>query len=403
MDFLTREREELTPESFSLSHCDISPPSASREDLGSPLSVSKLRARLCHEEPTFGSPLAGSRSDQRRISSSALEVQRLNPPLRPRLTSTVMHPTCTPPSGFSRPGQTRLRMGEEEGDRTGGGETKLCSSGGRSKGHPMSPYQANYWVCAIPEALPPSPDRHSAGWDPNREYQALLDYTYPLTPGQVVNGWDSSELQGDSLFQTDPNLQDSGIELDHLCSSTSLSGLGFAVSSAGQTRERSTLSGGHRSPDLQRFTKSSDGLPSGTLLSLTDRVGFSLDSLDCSKNRRGMNHYKSDGHRHQHHALSSSTSTAFIRSTSVLPQSRCVCGELDEEFWPLPEQLEELQLLSRQVSAVDRHELLFKDHISFPLSKVVNGTNRTAPYRPSFSVTPLLRYLAHRPGTKRYS
>lgn len=359
MNFLTRAREELTPESFSLSHSDISPPSASREDLGSPLGVSELRARLCHEEPTFGSPFPGSRSDQRSISSSILEVQRLNPPLRPRLTSTVMYPTYTPHSGFSRPGQTRLRLGEG----TGWGETKLCSSGGRSKGHPMSPYQANYWACAIPKDLPPSPDRHSAGWDPNREYQTLLDYTYPLTPGQVVSGWDRSKLQGDSLFQTDPNLQDSGIELDHLCSSTSLSGLGFTVNSTGQTRERSTLSVGHRSPDLQGFTRSSDGLPSGTLLSLTDPVDLSLDSLDCSKNRRGMNPYKSDGHHHQHCALSSSTSTAFIRSTNVLPQFRCVCGELDEEFWPLPQQLEELQLLSRQVSAVDTHGLLFKDHI----------------------------------------
>lgn len=362
MNFLTRAREELTPESFSLSHSDISPPSASREDLGSPLGVSELRARLCYEEPTFGSPFPGSRSDQRSISSSILEVQQLKPPLRPRLTSTVLYPTYTPRSGFSRLGQTRLRLGEGEGEGTGGGETKLCSSGGCSKGHPMSPYQANYWACAIPKTLPPSPDRHSAGWDPNREYQALLDYTYPLTPGQVVSGWDSSELQGDSLFQTDPNLQDSGIELDHLCSSTSLSGLGFTVSSTGQTRERSTLSVGHRSPDLQGFTKSSDRLPSGTLLSLTDPVSLSLDSLDCSKNRCVMNRCKSDGHHHQHHALSSSTSTAFIRSTSVLPQSRCVYGELDEEFWPLPEQLEELQLLSRQVSAVDTHGLLFKDH-----------------------------------------
>lgn len=226
----------------------------------------------------------------------------------------------------------------------------------------MSPYQANYWACAIPKTSPPSSDRHTAGWDPNREYQALLDYTYPLRPEQEVNEWDRSKLQVDSLLQTDPNLQDSGIELDQLCSSTSLSGLGFSLSSTGQTRERSTVSVGHRSPDLQGFTKSLDGLPSGTLLSLTDPVGLSLDSLDCNKNRGVMNHYKSDSHHHQHHVLSSSTSPAFVRSTSVLPQSRCVCGEVDEEFWPLPEQLEELQLLSRQVSAVDSHGLLLKDH-----------------------------------------
>lgn len=352
MNFLTRA--ELTPESFSPSLSDISVPSASREDFGSLMAVSELRTRLCHEEPTFESPVPGSALAPRSLSSSVLEVQRLNPPLRPPLTSTVLYPTYTPRSGHSRTGQTQLRRGRSEGG--GEGENKLCSSGGHSKGQPVSPYQANYWACAIPKALPPSPDRRSADWDPNREYQALLDYTYPLRPGQVVTEWDSSNLQGDS--QTDPNLQDSGIELDHLCSSTSLSGLGFTVSDTGQARDRSTLSVGHRSPDLQAFTESSEGLPSSTQLSQTDPVGLSLDSLDSSENRGGRKCYKRDGHHHQHHALSSSASPAFIRSTSVLPQSRRACGEVDEEFWPLPVQLEELQLLSRQVSAEDTHGLV---------------------------------------------
>ncbi|KAM9345087.1 centrosomal protein of 68 kDa [Symphorus nematophorus] len=341
-NFLTRARAELTPGSFNLSHSDISSASASREDLGSPLGVSELRSRLCHEEPTFGSPFPGSRPAQRSLSSSILEVQRLNPPLRPRLTSTVLNPTYTPRSGPSRTGQTQHR------ETVGGGETKLFSSGGHSKGQPMSLHQKNYWSCAIPETLPPSPDRRSAGWDPNREYQALLDYTYPLRPGQVVTEWDSSKLQGDSLLQIDPNLQDSGIELDHLCSSTSLSGLGLNVSETERSRDRSALSMGHRSPDLQASTRSTDDLPCSTLLSLTDPVGLSLDSLDSSKNTDGM----SRGHHHQHHAPSSSTSSAVIRSTSVLPRSRCVCGDLDEEFRPLPDQLEELQMLSRQVREV---------------------------------------------------
>ncbi|XP_018549599.1 centrosomal protein of 68 kDa isoform X2 [Lates calcarifer] len=336
MNFLTRPREKPTPPNLSLSY--ISSPSAFREDHSSQ-GVSELKGRLYYEEPTFRSPFSASRSAQR---NSILEVQRLNPPLRPQLTSTVLNPTYTARSGYSRPGQIEGR---------GQGEGKLYSSGGRSKGDPMSPYQTNYWACAIPKTLPPSPDRHSADWDPNREYQTLLDYTYPLRPRQVVSGCESSEFQGDSLLQTD--LQDSGIGLDHLCSSTNLSGLYFPVNSAGQTRERSPLGAGHRSPDLLGFTRSSDGLPSDTQLSLTDPVDLTLTSLDCTKDRGGLNCYKSDyGHHHQHHALSSFTSTAFIRSTSVLPQHRYVCREVDEEFWPLPEQLEELQLLSRQVREV---------------------------------------------------
>ncbi|XP_078129189.1 centrosomal protein of 68 kDa isoform X2 [Sander vitreus] len=317
LHFLTRPREELTPESYSLSHSGISRPSASRRDPGSPWGVSELRTRLCHEEPS------GSRSAQRSFLNSTLEVQRPNPPLRPQLTSTVLYPTYTPRSEHSRPGQTQLRLGGRE--RRGKGETELCSSGGHRRGHPMSPHQANYWACAIPKALPPSPDRTSAGWDPNREYQALLDYTYPLRPGQVLCEGDSSKLQEDSLFQTYPNLQDSGIELDHLCSSTILSGLDFSFSV------------GQKSPE------SPDGPPSGALLYRTDPVALSFDSLDDIKNRDEMNRYKCDG-RHQHHALSS--------STTALPRSRCVCGEVDEEFWPLPEQLEELQLLPRQVREV---------------------------------------------------
>ncbi|XP_034754119.1 centrosomal protein of 68 kDa isoform X2 [Etheostoma cragini] len=325
LHFLTRPGEELTPESHSLSHSDISHPAASRIDLRSPLGVSELRTRLCHEEPSLGSSFPGSRSAQRSFLNSTLEVQRPNPPFRPQLTSTVLYPTYTPRSGYSRPGQTQLRMVGRE--QRGKEETKLSSSRGHIRGHSMSPHQANYWACAIPKALPPSPDRNSASWDPNREYQAVLDYTYPLRPGKGLCEGDSSKLQEDSLFQTYPNLEDSGIELDHRCSSTSLSGLDFSFSV------------GDKSPE------SPEGPPSGALLYQTDPVALSFDSLDDNKDREEMNCYKCDGRHHQHHALSSSTTTA-------LPRSRCGCGEVDEEFRPLPEQLEELQLLSRQVREV---------------------------------------------------
>lgn len=343
---LTKSRAELTSDSFCLSHGDITSLSAARENLSSPLAVSELRASLNEERP-LESPFPCSRSAQQSLSSSILEVQRLNTPLRPPLTSTVLYPTYTPRSGRSRPGQMQQRFGGKEG--RGGGETKLNSPTGHSRERLMSPYQANYWACAIPKSLPPSPDRHSAGWDPNREYQALLDYTYPLRPGQVVTEWDGSKLQDASLLQkdTDPSLQDSGIELDHLYSSTTLSGL--VVSGTEKSKEKNSLGVGHRSPDLQDFTKSSDGLPSSTP---TDPIGWSLESLDTNENRGNMRSHKSYGHHPQPHSLFSSTSTAFIHSTSVLPQSKCVCGEVDEEFRPLPEQLEELQLLSRQVREV---------------------------------------------------
>ncbi|XP_071387144.1 centrosomal protein of 68 kDa isoform X2 [Centroberyx affinis] len=363
MDFLTRLRDEATPDSLSLSQGNLSPASTSGEDLSSSLGVSDLRDRLSHEEPAFGSPYLGSILARRSLSSPPLEVHALSSPPRPRFTSTLLSPTYTPRSRYSRPQRTEFRLGGKEG-RGGEGETNLdiCSSIGYLKRrispalHTISPHQANYWACAIPKSLPPSPDRSSPGWDPDREYQALLDYTYPLRPGRVVSEWDSSELQGESLRQAEPCLQDSGIGLDHLCSSTSLSGLDFSLSGTGQTRERGGFSVGHRSSDLRGLSRSSDGPPWGSPLSLTDPIGLSLESLDCGKDRGGMNHSarnKGGSHYHQHRSPPSSTSTAFIRSTSVLPRPRGVgSGEWDEEYRPLPDQLEELQVLSRQVREV---------------------------------------------------
>ncbi|KAM3842347.1 centrosomal protein of 68 kDa [Diretmus argenteus] len=359
MDLFTRPREEVIPNFLRRSQGTVSPTST-LEDLSSPLGVSDLRGRLSYEEPPFGSSYLGSRSARRNLSSPSLEVHTRASPLRPQLTSTVLSPTYIPHSRYSRALRAEFRLGL----RAAQGETNTHVSPSRDylKGpvspalHTMSPLQANYWSCAIPNSLPPSPDRHSPGWDPDREYQALLDYTYPLRPGRVVSEWDSAELQGGSLLQTDAGFQDSGIELDHHCSSTSLSGLDFSLSGAGQTRERGILNAGRRSSERRGLSKSSEGLASGSPLSLTDPIGLSLESLDYSKDRAGTNHSNCDkgsGHYPQHRAPSSSTSAAFIRSATVLPRPRYVSGgEWDEEYRRLPDQLEEMQVLSRQVREV---------------------------------------------------
>ncbi|KAL6101383.1 cep68 [Pungitius sinensis] len=299
-DILIGRSPEPIRESFGIAGSDVS--TAAR---GSPLGVWDLWTGLPHEGPTFGYHRSGSA--QRSLSSSVLEVQRLSPPRRPLLTSTVLYPTYSPRTGNSRPGQTQLRTGGREED------SEPHSSAGDTTGLSMSLHQANYWACAIPKALPPFPDRSSPDWDPNREYQALLDYTYPLRPGQVVCKGSSSNLRRDSLLQTDSNLQDSGIELDHLCSSTSRSGLDFSLSAD------------------TGFNKSS-----------ANAVGL---SPDCSKHRGGMSGF--DGR-----SSASSPFAACPHSASILLHSRCVAGEVYEEFLPLPDQLEERQLLSRRVREV---------------------------------------------------
>ncbi|XP_066234233.1 centrosomal protein of 68 kDa [Saccopteryx leptura] len=69
-------------------------------------------------------------------------------------------------------------------------------------------FQAEYWACMLPDSLPPSPDRHSPLWNPNKEYEDLLDYTYPLRPRPRL------PKQLDSHMLADPVLQDSGVDLD---------------------------------------------------------------------------------------------------------------------------------------------------------------------------------------------
>ncbi|CAI5682056.1 centrosomal protein of 68 kDa isoform X1 [Oreochromis niloticus] len=325
--FLTKPRVELIPQRLSLSPIEISLPSTSEEDLGSPLGVSELH----HEDSTtFGTSFPVNRLAQQSLASSNFKVCGLDLPLKPRLTSTVLYPTYTSCSNKRAQAQRMIESWRER---------KLCSF--NYKEIPKSPYQADYWACAIPETLPPSPDRHSRVWDPNKEYQELLDYTYPLRPRQVDRKWDSSKSLQDDSLQTDLNLEDSGIAMGHPCSSTSLPGLDISTSARGQSSERVILSSNVMSPDRQFITRSS-----GEPLS---RLSLSLDCLDCSEDGGEINPIISDGLNYQHHMRSTSTFSAFIRSESVLRQSRCVYGDLDEEFRPLPDQVEELQLLSRQV------------------------------------------------------
>lgn len=69
-------------------------------------------------------------------------------------------------------------------------------------------FQAEYWACVLPNSLPPSPNRHSPLWNPNKEYEDLLDYTYPLRPGPQL----PKEPEGRVL--ADLVMQDSGVDLD---------------------------------------------------------------------------------------------------------------------------------------------------------------------------------------------
>lgn len=312
---------ELTLESCHGSRCDISSSLANRENLRS--SLGELRASVLLKQHTYESPFIVRRSSQQSLSSSILEVQRLNTPIRPPLTSTVLYPSYTPRSGYSR---TSL-IGHIR-------QNNSCFYEGPS--NKLSVHQLNYRTCAIPKYSPPSADRCSRDWDPNQEYQDLLDYTYPLRPEQEHSEWNSS------VFQPTSHLQDSGIEVDHLCSSNRLSGLSFSGSETEQTREKNTVIRAQRSLDQQVLTGFSKGLLSRIQVSQSDPVNLCVDSLHNGESMM-------DSPRHQHQPPSSCTT--FVHSTSLLPWCRDAGGEVDDEFWHLPLELEELKLLSRQVSA----------------------------------------------------
>ncbi|XP_058508112.1 centrosomal protein of 68 kDa [Solea solea] len=297
MSFWTRPREERAQMSR-----DVSPPSGAQKHCGSSVAVSELRGGRGHEEHTFRS------SSEQSLSGS---IPEFDLPLRQSLTSTVLNPTYTPQPGH-------LKSGQKEGRGLG-----------RSDGDLTSPHKANYWACAIPKDVLQSPDRHSAGWDPNKDYQALLDYTYPLRTNPLTCDWDSAERHKHSLLQAD--MQDSGIDLENICSWTSVSGLDVSVSSTEHTEERS-----HRRLD-RSFTELQGEEP----LFLTDPVSLYLNNVDSSKS--GSDHHL------QRHEWPCSTSTALTRSSRILHQPVCACMEEDEEFRRLPEQLSELQLLSTQV------------------------------------------------------
>ncbi|XP_036190226.1 centrosomal protein of 68 kDa isoform X2 [Myotis myotis] len=140
-------------------------------------------------------------------------------------------------------------------------------------------FQAEYWACVLPDSLPPSPDRRSPLWNPNKEYEDLLDYTYPLRPRPRL------PRHLESRVLADPVLQDSGVDLDS-----------FSVSPASTLKSPTNVShscppadasalpfSGPREPSFKRWysgvpqEQGSVGLASCSQLTSTPRAAGSKD------------------------------------------------------------------------------------------------------------------------------
>ncbi|KAI6071590.1 UPF0450 protein C17orf58-like protein [Aix galericulata] len=152
----------------------------------------------------------------------------------------------------------------------------------------MSPYQADYWACAIPDSLPPSPDRGSPHWDPHQEYEDLLDYTYPLRPGYKLGK------------APEPFFHDSGIDLDSFSlspegtlTSTSVYGQGWQAQGSREKTHRGFGASARR--ELERLSQILSDL---SLTKRTSRQGHQTPP-PYSDSKPERSPFRAAGSRHQ--------------------------------------------------------------------------------------------------------
>ncbi|NXG49327.1 CEP68 protein, partial [Psilopogon haemacephalus] len=229
----------------------------------------------------------------------------------------------------------------------------------------MSSYQANYWACAIPQSQLPSPDRHSPCWNPNKEYEDLLDYAYPLKPRYKLGN------------VPEPFLHDSGIGLDSF--SASLEGNSRSTSIYGQGRQAQGGGGnGHHRlvASVERCSTAGPGrrgcsgaslccepLPVAEEFSFPRRASShsprssAKDLMVESAGLDSSGHPAADGK--SWHAKGSSflshkgqvkSTCRFLPTTGVLPLRKK--WDADEEFLSLPPRLLELDGLAHFLSSL---------------------------------------------------
>ncbi|XP_048862749.1 centrosomal protein of 68 kDa isoform X1 [Brienomyrus brachyistius] len=336
----------------NLLRSDASAPPAGGEDCSLPLTVAELCDWSSYEEPGTGSDFSAGGSHHRSLSSPPLDICSLTVPLHPRWSSAQRSHSLDALGLSSRPFW--------RGAASDPGSLLVSSQCRPPALRQMSPHQARYWACAIPSTKPPCPDRTSPSWDPNKEYQALLDYTYPLRPN-LPSSQDS--IEPGSLLWADPLVEDSGIEMDRFCSSTTLSY--GELPPAGGSRDASSKVPNDQEHQDQPLRdnlqpKSPDSKLSSSWQSLVDQVGFSADSLldsDGSRASHWMHNSKPGLYS------SSSTAATFNRSACILPPAGAP-WDGEEEFHPLPGRLRELEVLSqhlRELSLKASSESLLED------------------------------------------
>ncbi|NWH67586.1 CEP68 protein, partial [Geococcyx californianus] len=225
-----------------------------------------------------------------------------------------------------------------------------------------SSYQADYWACAIPDSLPPSPDRRSPHWNPNKEYEDLLDYAYPIKPRYKVGKI------------PEPFLHDSGIGLDSFSvspegtlRSTSIYGRGGQAQGGGENGRWRFMASADRffPPGPGNRGRSGTGLYCEPLpianssfakgASSRPSRGFTKDVMMESAGPGSFGCPAVDGRSSRttgssfpHHQGQVKSTSSFLPTTRVLPLRKEWEG--DEEFLSLPPRLRELERLAQFLS-----------------------------------------------------
>ncbi|XP_030346522.1 centrosomal protein of 68 kDa isoform X3 [Strigops habroptila] len=222
----------------------------------------------------------------------------------------------------------------------------------------MSSYQADYWACAIPDSLPPSPDRRSPHWNPNKEYEDLLDYAYPLKPRYKLGK------------VPDPFFHDSGIGLDSFSlspegtsRSTSIYGRGGQAQGGRENGRWGFMASAERfsTPRPGKRGRSSyEPLPIAKASSTRSASshpsrGFAKDGTTESAGTGSSGRPAADerswctrGSPFPKYEGQAKSTGRFLPTTAVLPLRKE--WDSDEEFLSLPPRLRELERLAQFLS-----------------------------------------------------
>uniref|UniRef100_A0A8C3KCJ8 Centrosomal protein 68 n=1 Tax=Calidris pygmaea TaxID=425635 RepID=A0A8C3KCJ8_9CHAR len=321
-----------------------SPPSSAEESLlagSSHDARSGRRSRRLGARSPFSStpellrpqtPLSPESALRSRSASSFSTLSSEENGLSEELSRSLPAGAEVPSPAATTDGAFHRRRGAAEGRVPKPFRPLLDDHAIRERIREMSSYQADYWACAIPDSLPPSPDRRSPHWNPHKEYEDLLDYAYPLKPRYKLGK------------VPEPFLHDSGIGLDS-----------FSVSPEGTSRSTSIYSRGGRargtgsSYEPLPVAKSASSQPSRGLAEDVTAEPAGLGSP--GRPSAGGRSWCSRGSPFPNHKGQAKSASRFLPTTRVLPlRKEWEEEEDDEEFLSLPPRLRELERLAHFLS-----------------------------------------------------